>query len=43
VAYGPPAPPTREQEADMLAEQAEWLQAQLDDIHQRLQELKQDE
>ena len=39
-AYGPPAPPTREQEADMLASQAEWLQAQLDDISQRLADLE---
>jgi hypothetical protein len=39
-AYGPPAPPTREQEADMLASQAEWLQEQLDDINQRLADLE---
>jgi hypothetical protein len=34
------APPTREQEADMLASQAEWLQAQLDEINERLADLE---
>jgi hypothetical protein len=40
--YGPPAPPTREQEADALKAQADWLQSQLDDINQRLAELDQE-
>lgn len=39
-AYGPPAPPTREQETDVLTAQAEWLQEQLDDINQRLADLE---
>jgi hypothetical protein len=34
------APPTREQEADILASQAEWLQEQLDEINERLAELE---
>jgi hypothetical protein len=42
-AYGPPAPPTREQEADALKAQAEWLQEELDGIQQRLSELEQGE
>lgn len=42
-AYGPPAPPSREQEAGELAAQAEWLQGQLDDISQRLAELEDQE
>jgi hypothetical protein len=41
-AYGPPAPPTREQEADALKAQAQWLKGQLDDIQQRLTELDQE-
>ena len=42
-AYGPPAPPTREQEAEALTTQAEWLQGQLDDINQRLADLENQE
>jgi hypothetical protein len=42
-AYGPPAPPTREEEADMLKAQAEWLQEQLDDIQERLAKVEQGE
>jgi hypothetical protein len=40
--YGPyAAPPTREQEAEFLRTQAEWLQQQLDAISQRIKELEQ--
>lgn len=38
--YGPPAPPTPEQEADELKAQAEWLQEQLDAIHRRIEEIE---
>ena len=42
--YGPyAAPPTREQEAEFLKAQAEWLQQQLDAINQRIGELEQEE
>lgn len=42
--YGPYAPqPTKEQEAEMLKEQAEWLRGQLDAISQRIAELEQKE
>ncbi|MBC7248832.1 MAG: DUF5320 domain-containing protein [Anaerolineae bacterium] len=41
-AYGPYAPPTREQEAEMLKEQAEWLKGQLDAISKRIAELEQE-
>jgi hypothetical protein len=37
--YGPPAPPTREQEAEGLKAQAEWLQGQLDIINERITDL----
>lgn len=41
-AYGPYAPPpTREQETEMLKEQAEWLKEQLDAISQRIAEFEQ--
>jgi len=44
AAYGPyPAPPSREQEAEFLKTQAEWLQGQLDAISQRVAELEQEE
>ncbi len=44
VAYGPyAAPPTREQEAESLKAQAEWLQQQLDAISQRIAELEEEE
>jgi hypothetical protein len=40
VRYGPyAAPPTREQEAESLRAQAEWLQDGLDAINQRIEEL----
>jgi len=43
-AYGPYAPqPTREQEAEMLKQQAEWLRGQLDAISKRIAELEQEE
>jgi hypothetical protein len=35
-----PAPPTREQEAEALRAQAEWLKQQLDTISQRIAELE---
>jgi hypothetical protein len=37
--YGPPAPPTREQQAEALKGQAEWLKEQLDAINERIAEL----
>jgi hypothetical protein len=44
AAYGPySAPPSREQEAEFLKTQAEWLQEQLDAISQRIAELEQEE
>ncbi len=43
-AYGPYAtPPTPEQEVQVLKKQAEWLQRQLDDIGQCIEELQQEE
>jgi hypothetical protein len=39
-AWGPP--PTREQEAEALKAQAEWLGGQLDAINQRIAELEQE-
>ena len=43
-AYGPYAPqPTREQEAEVLKQQAEWLKGQLDAISKRIAELEQEE
>ena len=43
AAYGPyAAPPTREQEAEFLKTQAEWLKEQLDAISQRITELEQE-
>jgi len=41
--YGPYAPPpTKEQETEMLKEQAEWLRGQLDAISKRIAELEQE-
>jgi len=40
--YGPYAPPTREQEAEFLKAQSEWLKEQLDAISQRIAELEQE-
>ena len=38
--YGPyAAPPTRDQEAESLKAQAEWLRDELDAINQRIEEL----
>jgi hypothetical protein len=37
--YGPYAPPTAEQEAEDLKEQAAWLKGQLDAINQRIEAL----
>ncbi len=43
VAYGAPvAAPSREQEVEMLRDEAEWLKEQLDAINQRLEELSQE-
>jgi hypothetical protein len=43
VAYGAPdAPPAREQEVEMLKNEAEWLKEQLDAIGQRMDELNQE-
>jgi hypothetical protein len=40
--YGPyAAPPSKEQEVDVLKAQAEWLKQELDAISQRLEELEQ--
>jgi hypothetical protein len=42
-AYGAPdAPPSREQEVEMLKNEAEWLKEQLDAIDQRMDELSQE-
>jgi len=42
--YGPYAvPPNKEQEAEFLRTQAEWLKGQLDAISQRISELAQEE
>jgi hypothetical protein len=40
VAPAPFAPPTREQELDMLRSQADWLKEQMDAISRRIQELE---
>lgn len=43
VAYGAPdAPPSREQEVQMLKNDAEWLKEQLNAIDQRMDELSQE-
>jgi hypothetical protein len=43
AAYGTPyAPPSREQEVEMLRGEAEWLKEQLDAIAQRMEELGQE-
>jgi hypothetical protein len=41
--YGPPAPPSREEQAGALKAQAEWLRAELEAIQQRLSALDQEE
>ena len=42
-AYGPDyGPPSREQEIEMLKDEAEWLKGQLDVITQRMDELSQE-
>jgi hypothetical protein len=41
--YGPPAPPSREEQTRALKAQAEWLKDEMDAIHQRLSELEQEE
>jgi hypothetical protein len=38
----PPAPPTRDQEVDMLRDEAEWLKEQLDAINRRMDELSEE-
>ena len=44
VRYGPyAAPPTREQEAESLKAQAEWLQDELNAINRRMEELGQED
>ena len=43
VAYGAPdAPPSREQEVEILKDEAEWLKEQLDAINQRMDELSEE-
>jgi hypothetical protein len=43
AAYSEPyAPPSREQEVEMLKDEAEWLKEQLNAIHQRMDELSQE-
>ena len=43
-AWGPwAAPPSQEQEAELLRTQAEWLQQQLDAVSQRVAELEKEE
>jgi prefoldin subunit 5 len=43
VAYGAPdAPPSPEQEVEMLKNDAEWLKEQLNAIDQRMDELNQE-
>jgi hypothetical protein len=43
VPYGAPdAPPSREQEVEILKDDAEWLKQQLDAIGQRMDELSQE-
>lgn len=38
--YGPPAPPTTEQEAEDLKAHAEWLQDELDAVRRRIEEIE---
>ncbi|MGB9888434.1 MAG: DUF5320 domain-containing protein [Anaerolineae bacterium] len=38
--WGPPAPPTREEEIELLRQEAEWLKEQLEAISQRLADLE---
>ncbi len=38
--WGPPAPPTREEEVEMLRQEAEWLRGQLEAVSQRLSDLE---
>jgi len=40
-AYAPYAPPSKEQEAEMLKQQADWLKEQLDAVSKRIAELEQ--
>lgn len=39
---GPPAPPTREQEAEHLRSQADWLSGELEAVKQRIADLEQE-
>ncbi len=41
-AYGVPEPPSREQEIDLLKDEAQWLKEQLDAINQRMESLGQE-
>ena len=41
-AYGVPEPPSREQEIDLLKDEAQWLKEQLDAINQRMDSLGQE-
>lgn len=41
--WGPPAPPTREEEIEMLRERAEWLKGWLEAVSQRLADLEKKE
>ncbi|MBC7227173.1 MAG: DUF5320 domain-containing protein [Thermoflexales bacterium] len=38
--WGSPAPPTREEEIEVLREEAEWLKEQLEAVNQRLADLE---
>ena len=38
----PPTPPSREQELEMLRDEAEWLKEQLDAINRYIEEFKQE-
>jgi hypothetical protein len=41
-AYGVPEPPSREQQIDLLKDEAQWLKEQLDAINQRMESLGQE-
>lgn len=38
--WGPPAPPTREEEIEMLQKEAEWLKEQLEAVSRRIADLE---
>jgi hypothetical protein len=41
-AYGIPEPPSREQEIDLLKDEAQWLKEQLEAINRRMESLGQE-